>query len=47
VLYGVQAGDWRSVAVAVAMVTVMAFIAAYVPARGASRIDPMRVLRAE
>jgi ABC-type antimicrobial peptide transport system permease subunit len=47
VLYGVQPGDWRSFSVAIAMVIVMAAIAAYVPACRASRIDPMRVLRAE
>jgi putative ABC transport system permease protein len=47
VLDGVQPGDWRSLAAAVAMLMVMAAAAAYLPARRASRIDPMRVLRAE
>lgn len=47
VLYGVQPGDWRALLGAVTMLTLMAAVAAYLPARRASQIDPIRVLRAE
>jgi predicted permease len=47
VLYGVQPGDWRALLGAITMLTLMAAVAAYLPARRASQIDPMRVLRAE
>jgi ABC-type lipoprotein release transport system permease subunit len=47
VLYGVQPGDWRALLGAITMLTLMAVIAAYLPARRASQIDPMHLLRAE
>ena len=46
-LYGIEPGDWRPVAVAGLLLAGMALLAAYLPARRASRVDPMPVLRAE
>jgi predicted permease len=46
-LYGVSAGDPRTFAAGVALLTTIAFVASYLPARRASRVDPMAVLRAD
>ena len=46
-LFGIEPVDWR-VAIAVALLLgTTAALAAYVPARRASRVDPMQVLRTE
>jgi ABC-type antimicrobial peptide transport system permease subunit len=46
-LYGVEPADFLSMALATLLLTTIALIAAYVPARRAARYDPVRVLRAE
>lgn len=46
-LYGVGGHDWRAYLAAGAILAVSAAIACYVPARRASRSDPMSVLRSE
>jgi ABC-type antimicrobial peptide transport system permease subunit len=46
-LFGVQAGDPLMLSAAVAVLTAVTFGAAYIPARRASRVDPMSVLRYE
>jgi ABC-type antimicrobial peptide transport system permease subunit len=46
-LFGVQARDVASFVVMPLVLIVVATLAAYVPARRASRIDPVRALRAE
>jgi ABC-type antimicrobial peptide transport system permease subunit len=47
VLLGVEAGDPLALAAAAALLAVVMLGAAYVPARRASRVDPMSVLRYE
>jgi ABC-type antimicrobial peptide transport system permease subunit len=46
-LYGVSPMDATSAAVAAAVVTAIALIAGFLPARRATRIDPVRALRWE
>ena len=46
-LFGIQSGDWRSVAAALGVLIVIAAFSAWIPARRASRIDPMMALRAD
>ena len=46
-LYGIHAGDIVSLALAALAVLVVAMAAAFVPARRAMRIDPVRALRWE
>jgi ABC-type antimicrobial peptide transport system permease subunit len=46
-LFGVGAGDPSAIVVAAAVVAVVTLGAAYLPARRASRVDPMSVLRYE
>ena len=46
-LYGIQSGDWKSVAIALGVLVLFAAFAAWIPARRASRVDPMIALRAE
>ena len=43
-LYGVTASDPASVAAAAAMLSTMALLACYLPARGATRVDPVEAL---
>jgi hypothetical protein len=44
-LFGIEAGDPLALAAAAALLTVVMLGAAYIPARRASRVDPMSVLR--
>jgi ABC-type lipoprotein release transport system permease subunit len=44
-LYGVAPQDPLTLAVATGLLVIVAFSAAYVPARRASKLDPMPVLR--
>jgi predicted permease len=44
-LFGIEPHDPATVAAAVAMLAAVALLAAYLPARRASKIDPMRALR--
>ncbi len=46
-LFGVQPGDWPSITGALAVLMIVAGISAWVPARRASRLDPMIALRSE
>ncbi|HXN64580.1 MAG TPA: ABC transporter permease [Candidatus Acidoferrales bacterium] len=46
-LYATSPGDFVSFAVAAAVFGVVAFAACYIPARRATRVDPMAALRAE
>jgi predicted permease len=46
-LYGVEPGDPASVAGAVIVIAAVAGLAAWIPARRAARVDPMRALRNE
>ncbi len=46
-LYGVQPNDLPTMMVATILLTSVALVAAYLPARRAARYDPVRVLRAE
>jgi predicted permease len=47
VLYGVTAGDPSTYATVVALLASIALLASYLPARRASRLDPIAVLRAD
>ena len=44
-LFGIQPTDLMSVTAAVAVLSLAALIAAWIPARRASRVDPNRALR--
>jgi ABC-type antimicrobial peptide transport system permease subunit len=46
-LFGIQSGDWKSVAAALGVLIVIAAFSAWIPARRASRVDPMIALRSE
>jgi len=46
-LYGIAPQDPLTLSVAIGLLLVVAFSAAYLPARGASRLDPMTALRQE
>ena len=46
-LYGVEPGDWKSVAVAVTVLSIVALVSAWAPARRAARVDPLVALRSE
>jgi ABC-type antimicrobial peptide transport system permease subunit len=46
-LYGLNPTDATTVASAVAVLALIGLIASYLPARRASRVDPMNVLRQE
>ncbi len=46
-LFGLDSSDPRVVVAAVTVLTTVALTAGYVPARRASRVAPMRALRAE
>jgi ABC-type antimicrobial peptide transport system permease subunit len=46
-LFGLSATDPTTIAMAVALLASIGLLAAYLPARRASRVDPMSVLRQE
>jgi ABC-type antimicrobial peptide transport system permease subunit len=46
-LFGVQPGDWLTYFVVTAVLVATSALACYVPARRATRIDPMVALRTE
>jgi putative ABC transport system permease protein len=46
-LYGVEPNDFLSLTAATFLLTAVALMAAYVPARRAASCDPVRVLRVE
>ena len=47
VLFGLSANDVWTMAAAVTLMTAVSFAAGYLPARRASRVDPMTALRYE
>jgi predicted permease len=46
-LFGIQSGDWTSLAAALGVLIAIAAFSAWIPARRASRVDPMIALRSE
>jgi ABC-type antimicrobial peptide transport system permease subunit len=46
-LYGVKPTDPLTIAAVVGLISLVAVVACYLPARGATRVDPMLVLREE
>ena len=46
-LYGVKAHDMLTLVLVSSLLTAVTFVASYVPARHATKIDPMRTLRHE
>ena len=46
-LFSVQPGDWKSMAAACGVLVIVAGFSAWIPARRASRVDPMVALRSE
>ncbi len=46
-LFGLQPNDPATILIAVAALSVVAFVAAFLPARRASHLDPMNALRRE
>ncbi|MGO9257135.1 MAG: FtsX-like permease family protein [Bryobacteraceae bacterium] len=46
-LFGVQRTDWTAYAVAVALLAAVSMLAALLPARRGSKLDPMAALREE
>jgi len=46
-LYGVTPGDLTSLAISVLVLSAVALVASWVPARRAARVDPVDALRTE